>query len=210
MRSLSQLSRGIIPVTVVIVSEVVNRGKFASRSRVLARAALYFFFSLMLLLEPLAPAAYADEKSELQILGDCNWQVTYRGRTYDLSPLTREALTRPIDNDIRYALQRVPEANAHLEAMGAKLHNSRVYTVLASAFLLGFVATRLALPRNGERAQARNNLVSGTAGGLFLTSLFFSWRNSRSAKDELVGAVREFNDHSPYKIEPAMKGDLLE
>ena len=66
-----------------------------------------FFFSL--------PVFSAEsEKSPgpvlLDKLGDCNWQVTYRGRIYDLGPLTRESLSRPVENDIRYALQRVPEA----------------------------------------------------------------------------------------------------
>lgn len=155
-------------------------------------------------------SAQAADSVSLSQLNDCNWQVNYRGRTYDLSPLTREALARPIETDIRYALQRVPEANAHLTAMSALLREARVHTIFASAFLSGFIVARIL--RSGKKNAADRedyDIASYATGGLFFTSTLFSWTSTKAAKRELVNAVEAFNENSPYKIEPASSGAPL-
>lgn len=139
---------------------------------------------------------------------DCNWLVTYRGRTYDLAPLTREALARPIESDLRYALQRVPEADANLKSMSRKLHDARAHTVLASAFVSGLVLTRVlgSSEKNVERKR-QYDLISLITGAFFIKATFESYSSTREAKADLVRAVEAFNERSPHKIEPVGSGD---
>ncbi len=182
------------------VSEVANPGKLASWALVFG---LFFLSALS------AGAEEAKPDISLDRLGDCQWKVTYRGRTYDLAPLTREALSRPIENDIRYALQRVPSANEHLEAMSGKLRSARTYTILASFFIGTAIVSRLLYSRNNhEDTKDALRIATAASGGLFLTATLFSWHNTSRAKKELVNAVQEFNEHSAYKIEPAAPGAM--
>lgn len=161
------------------------------------------------------PALGADvEKSVQELgreLGDCNWQVTYRGRQYDLSPLTREALSRPIENDIRFAIQRVPGANARLETMTGLLRNARAHTIIATIFLGAFAALKV-LESNQDNASKREDLkvASFASAGFFLGATYFSWKSTREAKEELVRAVDDFNAHSPHKIQPLSTSGGLE
>ncbi len=184
------------------VSEVANRGKPAG----LALITGLFFLSALSMFS-IAEAEKPATGLSLDKLGDCKWQVTYLGRNYDLGPLTRESLSRPIENDIRFALQRVPEANAHLETMSGKLQDARAHTMLASVFLGALVITKLLESRVKNDSQKEDYRVATFAsGGFFLAATLFSWRSSTEAKQELVHAVEEFNAHSPHKIEPAMPG----
>lgn len=155
-----------------------------------------------------AKALFAEQKPAdgltLDRLGTCNWQVTYRGRTYDLAPLTREALTRPIENDIRYALQRVPEANVHLEKVTSHLKDAKGHSQVASVFLGTMLVSALLRTRDHTDSGKKNYSVAILSSGLLaLAGTYFSWRNTNEAKEELVNAVEEFNNHSAYKIEPA-------
>lgn len=156
-----------------------------------------------------APFAQAAEQKSISLAGlnDCNWMVTYRGRTYDLAPLTREALSRPMESDVRYAIQRVPEADAHLRTMSRHLKDARAHTILASLFVSGLVLSRVL--QSGEKNVERKreqNLVSAAAGTFFVAAAAFSWKSTRDAKIELVNAVDAFNRESPHKIEPAPAG----
>ena len=82
----------------VILSEVAKATKFEERSR---KISLLFFCWWLALSETGAMAAPSFSHkgpplaAGLDQLNECNWIVTYRGRTYDLAPLTREALARP-------------------------------------------------------------------------------------------------------------------
>ena len=157
------------------------------------------------------PARAADSEKRLDQLNDCNWIVTYRGRTYDLAPLTREALARPIETDIRYALQRVPAASEHLHRMNQRLRDARVHSMLASVFLAGALVTRLLHSGQDQNADRNRtlNVLTFASGGFFLGGIYQSWRATRDAKDELVRAVEVFNEESPQKIEPAPNGRPL-
>jgi len=151
-----------------------------------------------------------DPSEQIDKLNDCNWIVTYRGRTYDLAPLTREALARPIENDIRYALQRVPAANEHLNAMGTNLRNARAHSKIGSVFLAGLIASQIvkgASPKGSEKARTLN-VISFGAGVFSIAGFLSSWKATRDAKQELVAAVESFNEKSPHKIEPAGGGRL--
>ena len=182
------------------VSEVAKTGK-----RNFGSAAILGFLFLF------CPQALAADDSRMeklgQELGDCNWQVTYRGRQYDLSPLTREALSRPIENDIRFAIQRVPEANARLETMTGLLRNARAHTIIATIFLGAFAALKV-LESNQDNKDKRDDLriASFASAGFFLGATYFSWKSTREAKEELVRAVDDFNARSPHKIQPANQG----
>lgn len=140
-------------------------------------------------------------------LSDCNWLVTYRGKVYDLAPLTREALARPIETDLRYALQRVPEANAHLERMSTRQRDAKAHTILASVFMSGLLVTRILESREKrEEKKAEIDLISVVSGAFFLGATAFSWKATVDAKSELVKAVDAFNDNSPHKIQPSSPG----
>ena len=168
------------------------------------------FSTALLFLFALTPALADDRPTDgisLEKLGNCAWQVTYRGRVYDLSPLTRASLARPIENDIRFVLERVPQAGARLEAMNGHLRDSKAHTILASIFLSGLLVTKILesrLKNDANRPDYRT--IEGAAGGFFLAATLFSWRSGVRAREELVSAVEEFNAHSPYKIEPASSG----
>ena len=186
----------------ITISEVANPGKL--RLRLLKSIGRAFFFSALAFPLGTQAAAPPGDGLSLDKLGDCNWQVSYRGRLYDLSPLTRESLARPIENDIRYALERVPEASDRLRAMSQHFRDAKNQTVIASIFIGALVIAKLLEGRvknDGDRLNY--HVAEGAAGGFFLTETFFSWRSSVAAKQELVNAVDEFNAHSIYKIEPA-------
>ncbi|RZA09183.1 MAG: hypothetical protein EOP11_02495 [Proteobacteria bacterium] len=154
-----------------------------------------------------APCASEGESSQDR-LNDCNWIVTYRGRTYDLAPLTREALARPIESDIRYALQRVPEANDHLDKMSKRLRDARAHSVIASVFLAGVLATQLLKGGAPIDSDKRNtfSIISYGSGVFSIAGFVASWKATRDAKRELVSAVDSFNEKSAYKIEPSTSG----
>ncbi len=166
---------------------------------------LGLFFLSTLPLPALAAATSTDDLQDR--LGDCNWQVSYRGRQYDLTPLTREALSRPIENDIRFAIQRVPEANERLESMTSKQRNARAHTLLASIFLGGFLLAKL-LEGSQENKDQKNDyrVAAYASGGFFVAATLFSWRSTVESKRELVNAVEAFNERSPNKILPASEG----
>lgn len=192
----------------VILSEVVEPIKSESRPEQQSKG-VALFFGLVLALAPLLGSAQ-EKKISLDGLNDCNWMVTYRGRTYDLAPLTREALARPIESDIRFALQRVPEADAHLRAMSSHLRDARAHTIFASIFVSGFVLTRvLRSSQKNEDYRHDYDMPSAATGLFFLAATAFSWKSTRDAKTELVNAVDAFNEGSPHKIEPASEGQAL-
>lgn len=164
------------------------------------------FFCLLLVVSLTTQAAGAESARDR--LNDCNWIVNYRGRTYDLAPLTREALARPIESDIRYALQRVPQANEHLNKMSGRLKDARGHTILASIFVSTFGV--LNIVRSGQKNDNHKrdyNITLVASGAFFLGAAFSSWRATRDAKDELVKAVDAFNEHSSHKIVPATASD---
>lgn len=136
-------------------------------------------------------------------LSDCNWLVTYKGKTYDLAPLTRTALSRPIDTDLRYILERVPEANAHLKQVDYKLKEAKFHTFMASFFVSGFLVSRLLQSRQKSEAVRRDyNVINYATAGFFLASALSSWRATSRAKKELFLSVEEFNRSSKVKIYP--------
>jgi hypothetical protein len=192
---------------VVILSEVLESIKCESKRE--QHSVIALFFGLLLLL-PLFASAAEEKQVSLEGLSDCNWMVTYRGRTYDLAPLTREALARPIESDIRFALQRVPAANEHLNAMGTHLRDARAHTIFASIFLGGFIASRvLRANQKNDNDRQGYDIASAATGLFFLASTAFSWKSTRDAKAELVNAVQSFNEGSPHKIEPAAESQAL-
>lgn len=160
---------------------------------------------LLLILTLLAHLSSASSQTEEY--DDCNWIVNYRGKTYDLAPLTRETLARPIESDMRPILQRVPEADEHLQIMSEELRNARAHTIIGSAFISTFLITKLiaSAQKNPDR-KSEINLLSYVAGAFFIKASFESWSSTRTAKTELIRAVNAFNEKSPHKIEAAKPG----
>lgn len=186
------------------ISEVVKMGNAAKVRLGILLGGLFFFAATALAEESAKDTGHKELGREL---GDCNWQVTYRGRQYDLSPLTREALSRPIENDIRFAIQRVPEAAERLDTMTGLLRSARAHTLIATAFLGAFALFKVLESNQNNRGQREDyRTASWASAGFFLGATFFSWKSTREAKDELVKAVEDFNAHSPHKILPANQG----
>lgn len=155
------------------------------------------FLALFCALTPLTFAA------DFDTYDDCNWLVTYRGRTYDLAPLTRESLARPVDGDIRSILERVPESESLLSQVEKRSADAKAHTIIASAAVSGLLVTRLL--RSNEKNRERHDtydILTAVTGLFFLKGAYESWRATRDAKETLLKAVRVFNENSPNKIEP--------
>lgn len=186
-----------------------NRGKLKLVIKKIFSACVCF----ALLFSYSHPAYSAAFNNRLDQFDKCNWLVTYRGKTYDLAPLSREALARPIENDLRYALQRVPEAEEHLIAMQKNQRDARGHTVLATTFLTGLLVSRVLASNKKSESQKDQRLqldiISAASGLFFLKATYESWRSTRNAKEELLKSVDAFNEYSTYKIEPASNGDAL-
>jgi hypothetical protein len=143
-------------------------------------------------------------------LEQCNWLVTYKNRTYDLSPLTREGLSRPLEGDIRSVLQRVPSAEAHLQMVDKNVRDAKFYTKIATFGIAAFAASRLIRsnlkPWDSQGRQGVDVLAVVSA-LIFLKSTTESSRASDDTKTELNSAIDEFNQNSDQQILPE-KGNL--
>lgn len=165
----------------------------------------------LLLIYILLQLSVSSAHAKTEDYDDCNWIVNYRGKTYDLAPLTRETLARPIESDMRPILQRVPESDAHLQTMSTELRNARAHTIIGSAFISTFLIAKLiASGQKNEDRKSEINLLSYVAGAFFLKATFESWHSTRTAKIELTRAVNDFNEKSPHKIEAAPPATKLE
>jgi hypothetical protein len=101
--------------------------------------------------------------------------------------------------------------------MNGHLGDAKMHTYLASFFLGAFLVAKLmekhsVAPTSPARDNDLDNFHAGEAAalGFSVASIFFSWRSTVAAKESLVGAVNAFNDHSGFKIEPAVGKKPLE
>lgn len=158
---------------------------------------------LFILFLPLSLSVFANSEETSKSFQDCNWLVNYRGKTYDLAPLTREALSRPIDTDLRFALRKVPESADHLDVMSNKIRDAKAHTILGSIFATGFLITKI-LEANQTNADRRLELkqISFFTAAFFLGATYQGFRATRAANSELENAVEKFNKKSPHKIIP--------
>lgn len=145
---------------------------------------------------------------EAKELETCSWLVSYRHRIYDLSPLSRKGLDRPLEGDLHSILRRVPEANASLEKIDRNNRDAKVHTALASFAIVTFLGTRIAQGANEKNRRSDAYLaINIGAGLLFLRSIYAGFELRKSTREELVRAVQEFNKVSedpilPYEGEP--------
>ena len=162
------------------------------------------FIALLLLLDSSAQALSSGGHQRSQSFSDCNWLVTYRGRTYDLMPITKQSLARPLDDDIREVMERYPESKQHLDLMVKYSHASKVHTWLASGSLAGALISAILRSRAKNSEGRQNGTFAIFTFGLFAAKgMQESWKATDSAKEELVRAVDAFNEVSPHKIDPA-------
>jgi hypothetical protein len=166
---------------------------------------------LFILISIGTPAAQAEpvSPSSSQKYEQCSWLVTYRGRTYDLAPLTKEVLARPLEGDIRALMSRVPAAADHLAKVNRNSKAAKTQAIIASAALGIFVGARIGR-KNAANASSEIKMswdVGSIVSGLFfLKGLHASFTATRDAKEELANAVEAFNAASPYPIQPLVKG----
>ena len=146
--------------------------------------------------------------TEYDKLDGCSWLVNYRGRTYDLAPLTRDPLARTIEGDLRHVLRRVPESEKLLGSMTQNLEAARGHTYLASGFLGGFLLSRIIASKQ-KNSDDKNEFrtISLVAAAFAVKAGIESLIATMDAKEDLADAVAAFNLVSPQKIEPA-SGDV--
>lgn len=160
-------------------------------------------------LSPALAVAASTNSSSLEKYEQCSWLVTYRGRTYDLAPLTREVLARPLEGDIRALMNRVPAAAEHLSLVNRNTKAAKTQAILASAALGFFVGTRIgrANAKDKDEEMRRGWDIGSIVSGLFfLKGIHASFAATSAAKEELAEAVEAFNAASPYPIQPVVKG----
>lgn len=136
----------------------------------------------------------------------CNWLVKYRNQTYDLTPLTRTGLSRPIESDLKPVLERVPEAAEKLRKVSDHAKDAKAHSMIGSVAISIFIASRIAKantrdPNDDTRLQL--DLASLIGGVFFLTATYESWKATKASEETLVQAIDLFNEKSPYKILPA-------
>lgn len=181
-----------------------------------------FFIVVILFFLLHASHSYAAKSNGYYGYEECNWLVTYRNRTYDLTPLTRVGLSRPIESDLRPVLERVGESTDALRLVGEHARNAKAHSIIGSAAISFMVLDRIlhasikgfgdeafnfstkALHINGDKGLRISVDVLAFVGGLiFLKATYESWHETRASKTELVNAIESFNEKSPYKIEAA-------
>ncbi|NUM87784.1 MAG: hypothetical protein HUU37_01135 [Bdellovibrionales bacterium] len=136
----------------------------------------------------------------------CNWLVTYRGNTYDLAPLTRESLSRPVEGDLRAVLERVPEAEEHLKNSSREVRAAKFHSVLGTTAVMLAVGSRLAYENSKSLSRDTRqslNIVSIASVLFFLKATHAAFESTRESREELAAAVNAFNEKSPHRIEPA-------
>lgn len=147
---------------------------------------------------------WSEKRARVQQLESCSWMVRYRNRTYDLSPLTRKGLDRPLEGDMRTILRRVPAAAGHLEQIEKNVAAADVHTALATVGLTAFIVTRIFQGNAGERGRKSDKYIalSLSSGLLFLRSAYAGWQLKKDTKEELAAAIEAFNAKSPDPIVP--------
>ena len=147
---------------------------------------------------------WSGQRGKVQRLEDCSWLVTYRKRIYDLSPLTRTGLNRPLDGDVRTILRRVPSAAKHLTQISRNTKEAEVQTALATLGLTAFLVTQIFKGNTDERGRKSDTYmaISLMSALLFVRSAYAGWQLKRNSKEELAAAIDSFNAQSPAPIIP--------
>ena len=172
-----------------------------------------FFFLLLCILLGSSSLSFAleeesslNQKRNLQDYDRCDWLVRYRNRTYDLAPLTRGSLGRPLEGDIRAVIRRVPEAGLHLDRVEEEARLSKVHSMVGSAgitaLLLGRIFRNDPKIRENPSSQKTIDIIGLLGLAVFIKSTMDSHFSHKKSEEELVAAVESFNQNSPYKIEP--------
>jgi hypothetical protein len=148
------------------------------------------------------------QRIEVKELENCSWLVSYRNRIYDLSPLSRKGLERPLEGDLHSILRRVPLAAESLQKIERNNQEAKVHTAIASFAILTIVGTRIAQGSSERRKRSDAYLALNIGAGLlFLRSVYAGFETRRNTREELVNAVQEFNKVSEDPILP-YEGDL--
>lgn len=140
---------------------------------------------------------------EIKEMETCSWLVTYRKRIYDLTPLTRKGLERPLEGDMHTVLRRVPESEEHLEKISKNTRDAKVHTAIATFALATLLVTRIVQSGNPERGKQPEYMALNLGAGLlFLRAVYAGYELKQDTKQELVQAVQEFNNVSQDPILP--------
>lgn len=140
---------------------------------------------------------------EIKELETCSWLVTYRKRVYDLSPLSRKGLERPLEGDMHTILRRVPAAEKHLNNIARNNRDAKVHTSIATFAIASLIATRIVQGNSPSRKKAPEYLALNIGSALlFLRAAYAGFELNQATKQELAHAVQEFNNVSEDPILP--------
>lgn len=144
---------------------------------------------------------------ETRELESCSWLITYRNRVYDLSPLTRKGLDRPLEGDVQSIIRKVPAAAAHLDQVDRNDRESKVHTGIATGAILLLVGTRIAMTSSKAKADPGPYLALNIASVLlFARAAYAGWELKQASKREVAEAIQEFNAVSEDPIQPYRGG----
>ena len=140
---------------------------------------------------------------EIKELETCSWLVTYRKRVYDLSPLSRKGLERPLEGDMHTILRRVPGAENHLDQITRNNRDARVHTSIATFAIASLLVTRIVQGNSSSKGKSPKYMALNIGSVLlFLRAAYAGFELKQDTKEELVEAVQEFNNVSEDPILP--------
>ncbi len=174
----------------------------------------HFFIFIVLFFLLCTPTTFAANQNGYFGFEDCNWLVTYRNRTYDLTPLTRVGLSRPIESDLRPVLERVSESADTLRVVSEHARNAKAHSIIGSAAISLVLIDRVlhasvknfsddAINMSMRGFRLNVDVFALVSSMIFLKATYESWHETKASKAELVNAINYFNEKSPYPIEPA-------
>lgn len=137
-------------------------------------------------------------------LQECSWKVRYRNKVYDLSPLTRRGLERPLEGDMRTVLRRVPGAALQVEKIDQNNQDEKVHTAIATIGLGGLLLTRIFQGRTSDESSKSDKYIALNIISLlvFAKAIHAGWSLKQDTQERIALAVQEFNDVSSEKIVP--------
>lgn len=146
-------------------------------------------------------------KVEAKELENCSWLVTYKDRIYDLSPLTRKSLDRPLEGDISSVVRRSPRAEFHLNNVEKNISAAKVHTAIATTALLGLIGARIAQANSKNGNKPKYLMLNIGAVLLFARAAYAGFELKQESKQEVAKAIQEFNSASEDPILPYDKGE---
>ena len=133
-------------------------------------------------------------------LEECCWKVRYQNKIYDLSPLTRKGLERPLESDIRTVFRQVPGAAMEIKQIDQNNRDEKAHTAFGTIGLGAFLLTRIFQSRSQNQKSDKYTTLNIISLLVFAKAVHANWSLKRATNERIATAVEEFNAMSPDKI----------